>query len=209
MKKFKLIRIDETPRRILGNPIKILIDNHSGFFSDGALGDNITSLLTGNQSKGQNPPFLKGGGDNERGYPFFSNGLNPRFFYPDNTPSNLDLPSYLMEQIIRTNGLILEFNTGLEQRRMPKERIDEFQYDSFKIGLRITEGILLQFNRPWLASRQFDLAKIHVENTLITLENFEEDRIGFSQKIRRLKENCQKLIPIIQEFKEYFELDQI
>jgi len=210
MKKLKLIRIDETPKRFLGSSLKVLMDLPQGFFSIGVKGDDPTktdSFLTDDRLKGNTPySFLRGREEDERN-PFLSSGAHPRIPYPENSSGDIEIPPYFIEQIIRTNNLILGFNSELEQERVSKNKIDEFQHDGFKIGLRITEGILLQFSQSWLASQQFDLAQIHIENTIITLENFEEDKIGSRQKIKILKQNCYKLIFAIRELKEYFGLD--
>lgn len=185
MKKLKLIRIDETPQRSLGGPIKIVMDNFPPKF--------------GSWDRGEMEPKP----------PFFSGSIFPKSIFPENNSANFDLPPFLLEQIMRTNNLIIEFNADLERKGIPQPRIDEYQHDSFKIGLRITEGILLHTTQPWLASRQFDLAAIHVENTLITLDNLEEDYPLLFSKISLLRENCRKLAATIQEFKEYFDLDHL
>lgn len=122
-------------------------------------------------------------------------------------PEGIEMPPHIINQLIRTNDLIVAFSAELEQRKVARNYIQEFQHDSFKIGLKVTEGIFLQTIQPHLASRQFDLVSIHIENTVITLENFESERIGSSFKISALKQACIELIPLIRELKEYFGLE--
>jgi hypothetical protein len=119
----------------------------------------------------------------------------------------IEMPPHIVNQLIRTNDLIVAFSAELEKHKVPINLIREFQHDSFKIGLKVTEGIFLHNIQPLLAGRQFDLVIIHIENTLINLENFELEKIGSSFKIDALKKACIELIPLIRELKEYFELD--
>ena len=117
------------------------------------------------------------------------------------------MPPHIINQLIRTNDLIVAFSAELEQHKVPRNFIQEFQHDSFKIGLKVTEGIFLHNIQPLLAGRQFDLVTIHIENTIINLENFESEKIGSSFKINALKKACVELIPLIRELKQYFELE--
>lgn len=198
MRKTKYIRIDETPRKIFGSPPQLFMDSN------------------------QESPFLDNFGEDVKNInPLASESQKGRFAYPSfkgtySTPISagsssreLDIPPYLVEQIIKTNSLILEFNIELEQRGVPKTKIEEFQYDSYKISLKITEGILLHYNQPWMASRQFDLARIHAENTIITLDNFETEQIGSRRKVDLLRKSCSQIIFTIVEFKRYFKLNRI
>jgi hypothetical protein len=200
MKKIKFIRIDETPRKFSQNSLKILMDPSQGMHSHGKHDQfpksSFSSLMfpfNKGQESNKGRPFPPGAGQN------MQSGMEPQ--------EGIELPPHIIDHLVRTNDLIVSFSTELEQRKVSRSFLREFQHDSFKIGLKVTEGIFLQNMQPLLAGRQFDLVVIHIENTIITLENFESERIGSSYKIKALKKACVDLIPLIQELKEYFELD--
>lgn len=198
MKKIKLIRIDETPRKFSHNSLKILMEPPSGLHSFGKHGQFSKPPFS--------VPFSSFNREQENRSQFspgHSQSMQPR----GESPEGIELPPHIINQLVKTNDLIVSFNSELEQRKIVRNYIREFQHDSFKIGLKVTEGIFLQSTQPLLAGRQFDLAKIHIENTIITLENFEVEKIGSSYKITALKKACANLIPLIQELKEYFELE--
>ena len=198
MKKIKLIRIDETPRKFSQSSLKILMDPSSGLHSIGK-GNQFskppfsTSPFPFNREQGGRDQFLSGSGQH----------MQPGMEHSE----GIELPPHIINQLVKTNDLIVAFNTELEQRKVARSYLQEFQHDSFKIGLKITEGIFLQSIQPILAGRQFDFAVIHLENTIITLENFESEKIGSVYKVTTLKNACVELIPLVQELKEYFELD--
>ncbi|MBU1074755.1 hypothetical protein KJ705_01615 [Patescibacteria group bacterium] len=199
MKKIKLIRIDETPRKFSQNSLKILMDPSAGLYP------------FGRQNHPSKPSFsslhLPFSRDQERRGQSFLPG-HGQHMQPGGEPSEgIELPPHIIDQLIKTNDLIVSLNAELEQRKIARSHIQEYQHDSFKIGLKVTEGIFFQNMQPLLAGRQFDLAVIHIENTIITLENFEYERIGSSYKVDALKKACVDLIPFIKELKEYFELD--
>ncbi|PIY95918.1 MAG: hypothetical protein COY66_05675 [Candidatus Kerfeldbacteria bacterium CG_4_10_14_0_8_um_filter_42_10] len=198
MRLTKYIRIDETPRRVLGNLPKLFLDTARGIFLRDEWQDNTKNNLLSRPD-----PIRKS-------YPNWPAGDGHwRTNSPEGEQGDLEIPPYLLEQILKTNNLVTEFNTELEQRGVAKIKIEEFRYDSYKIGLKIAEGIILQFNQPWMASRQFDLAQIHAENTIITLQNFREERIGSAEKIAVLEQHCRRITLIIRELKQYFDLDQL
>ena len=199
MRRTKYIRIDETPRQILGNLPKLFLDTARGIMFGGEGKNSIER----NNSFSRPDPIRKSYPE----WPF--NNIHWRMSFTESDQGDLEIPSYLLEQIIKTNSLVTEFNVELEQKMIPRTKIEEFRYDSYKIGLKIAEGIILQFNQPWMASRQFDLAQIHTENTIITLQNFKEERIGSAEKIAVLERHCRRMISIIREFKQYFDLDQL
>jgi hypothetical protein len=197
MKKIKLIRIDETPRKFPQSTLKILTDSPD------------ERRIFGQGSQFTKPPFLTSSFPQKReqmGRNRQSFGSAQHLHGAENSEV-VEMPPHIVSQLIRTNDLIVAFSAELEQQKVPVNFIREFQHDSFKIGLKVTEGIFLHNIQPHLAGRQFDLVVIHIENTLITLENFEAEKIISSFKINHLKKACGELMPLIHELKEYFELE--
>lgn len=196
MKKIKLIRIDEVPRKFPQSTLKILTD----------LTDEKRTFRRDDEfsrpfSSGQTFSFRRD---------YSSRNSSPlgsaQHMHHEENMNTVEMPPHIVNQLIRTNDLIVSFSAELEQDKKSIDYIQEFQHDSFRIGLKVTEGIFLHNLQPHLAGRQFDLVIIHIENTLITLDNFESEKIGSSLRIKALKKACTELIPMISELKEYLGL---
>ena len=107
----------------------------------------------------------------------------------------------LLVYLANFNHLILQVNSDLAQRKVGLLKIREFEHDAFKAVLRILRGLFVRRQSPILSFQQFCLGIIHLENTLITLDNFFEERIGDQQKVITLKKECQIMISVVERMK--------
>lgn len=116
---------------------------------------------------------------------------NFKFFPPDFPLFDDELPPDLIDEITTIHQLLFSFMTKFEQQRISQEDLREFRYDSFFVGTRVMRAILCKTTHPRLSIQEINLAQIHIDNTVIAIENF--------------KGSCQESPSILEELKTHYD----